>query len=221
MVGFAAEKGYWCTCWALYRRSYTPLASKRVGLQFNLTACSLASQSLKSIFAKKYAFSERFASRPHPCKNNWNMHNNEEDGVFKIEGDWAHLRVPPATSRSTLPKQLQPYISAFFNVTSTLLRSCIVRKLYHRTSWALHRSRTKTSATSFKLLPLLSHHPCEYGWHHKQQSHKGAFQELGSWFSKNSEASSMCILLTLLLVACKTRRSHMNVDHYLPSLWAC
>jgi hypothetical protein len=56
----------------------------------------------------------------------------------------------------SFPYSTDPKISAFFNVTSTSPRSCTVRTLDRRTSWAPHRNSIKASAPSFKEPPLLS-----------------------------------------------------------------
>jgi len=105
-------------------------------------------------------------------------------------GNWGGLGAPQQHRQPLAdppsPDSIDPKISAFYTVTFTSSRSSTVRTLDRRTSWAPCRNNTKASAPSSKRsLRYPPHHPFGSGWHHLQQSHAGAFQGAGSWFSKS------------------------------------
>jgi len=62
-----------------------------------------------------------------------------------------------------------------------------VRTLDRRTSWAPRKNSTRKASAPHpsRSLRYPPHHPFGSGWHHLQQSHAGAFQGAGFWFSKS------------------------------------
>ena len=103
----------------------------------------------------------------------------EGGGFFGVAGaNWGRLGAPqqrlPLSADRPSPDSTHPKCSAYFNVTSTSLRSSTVEHTDLRTSWAPRRTAQKSLHRRPNSRSL--HYPPQYpigsGRHHPQHSHK-------------------------------------------------